>query len=118
MPTLTSSPSPPSPMDCSMLASANTEQITFDDFLVAGWHLMGHRDLAAFGRRLEDRQADLDRGLPPAAVVQHRLAVDHTVVELVDLRLAAPLAAGDRDLALLIAVDQDALLRLPHVAAL
>src|SRR5581483_11454725 len=82
-------------------------------------YLVGHHDLAPLGRGLQHAEADLKRRLPPAAVVEHGLAVHNRLVQLRNLRLPTEHLVGDRDLGnLAVAVDQDAILRLAHLALL
>src|SRR5438067_5287323 len=81
--------------------------------------LVRERDLAALARRLHDRQAHLEGGHAPAAVVVAGPVLDHGVVQLLQLGVARGGAPDHGHLRLaIVAVDEQAGGRLADVAAL
>src|SRR6266508_1186479 len=81
--------------------------------------LVRHHDLALRRRRLQDAEADFERGFAPAPVVKHGFAFDDRFVELGDLCLATEEDVSDRYLSdRLVTIDENAILGLPHVPPL
>ena len=80
-------------------------------------HLMGHINLFALSRRLQDAEADFKGRLSPATIVGDRAVIDDRLVQFSDLGGATGQTAGNGNFpALAVAVNNNAIGRLAHFA--